>query len=303
MLGWGLALGLRSLLMARLLNRLEELAPAAVVATQMMPATLLSYVRDNGELVDIPSFGVLTDYGVHDFWARCGLDCLCVAHGDLAAELERKLTGGSRVEVTGMPLMPEFGEPVAPAAARRALGLAADKPTILVTGGAYAIGVAETLEELLAAHPDWQIVATGGGGPPAGRLARLAERHRGRLLLLDWCRDMATVVGAADLVVGKPGGLTISEAMALGRPFLAVRSLAGQESHNARFLERHGIGIHMEAGGLVETLRQTFADPERLARMQRRARREGRRDGAARIAVLIEESQAESGGSSRWAVP
>ena len=35
LLGWGLALGLRSLLMTRLLNKLQTLAPDAVVATQM----------------------------------------------------------------------------------------------------------------------------------------------------------------------------------------------------------------------------------------------------------------------------
>ncbi len=135
LLGWGLALGMRSLLMARLLNKLQALAPDAVVSTQMLPATLLSYIRDNGELVDTPSFGILTDYGVHDFWARSGLDFLCVAHEDLAAELERKGTS-SRVVVTGMPLIPEFADPPPPMEGRLALGLAADRPTILVTGGA-----------------------------------------------------------------------------------------------------------------------------------------------------------------------
>jgi UDP-N-acetylglucosamine:LPS N-acetylglucosamine transferase len=303
LVGWGIALGLRSLLMARLLNRLQTLAPDAVVATQMLPATLLSYIRDNGELVDLPSYGVLTDYGVHDFWARSGLDCLCVAHEELAAELRKKGTG-SAVEVTGMPLMPEFQQPVEPEAARQSLGLAVDRPTILVTGGAYGIGVRETLEELLVTGPDWQIVATTGGSEPIGpHLAGLAARHRGRLLLLDWCRNMAPLVSAADLVVGKPGGLTISEALACGRPFLAVCSLAGQESHNVRFLVRRGVGLEVGGAGLAETVRRILADAEELRRMGAAALAEGRRDGAERIARLIEARLDGARPSSRWAVP
>ncbi len=300
-IGWGLALGLRALLMARLLHRLEASAPDALIATQMLPATLLSYIRDNGELVEVPSFGVLTDYGVHDFWARSGLDWLCVPHPDLAEVLAEREAVGSRVVTTGMPLMPEFAEPPEPAAARRALGLAAGRPTLLVTGGAYGIGVRETLERLLAADPGWQIVATTGGGDE--RLDRLAGDHSGRLLMLDWCQDMARVMRAADLVVGKPGGLTVSEAMACGRPFFAACSLAGQEGHNVRFLERHGAGRLVESERLVDTLQGVLADGERLARMQRRALAAGRRDGAARIARLVAEVRDAGRPAARRAAP
>jgi len=303
LLGWGLALGMRSLLMARLLNKLQALAPDAVVATQMLPATLLSYIRDNGELVETPSFGVLTDYGVHDFWARCGLDFLCVAHQDLAGELQRKGTS-SQVAVTGMPLIPEFAEPPAPAAGRLALGLAVDRPTILVTGGAYAIGVEETLKELRAADPNWQIVATTGGRRAGGRgVGQLAVADRDHVRHLDWPDEMASLVSAADVVAGKPGGLTMSEAMACGRPFVATCSLAGQEGYNVRFLARHGFGVQVAPESLIATLREVLSDGKRLASMGAAARRQGVRDGAARIAALIEERAGVAQRTARWAVP
>jgi processive 1,2-diacylglycerol beta-glucosyltransferase len=303
LLGWGLALGMRSLLMARLLNKLHALAPEAVVATQMLPATLLSYIRDNGELVETPSFGVLTDYGVHDFWARCGLDCLCVAHQDLAVDFDRKGTA-SRVVVTGMPLIGEFAEPPAPAVGRRALGLAADQPTILVTGGAYAFGVDETLSALLAADPRWQIVATTASRRSGGAgVGELAVGHRQRLQRVEWPGSMAPLVSAADVVVGKPGGLTLSEAMACGRPFLATCSLAGQEGHNVRFLERHGFGVQVEGDGLIAALREMLANPDRLARMGAAARRHGVRDGAQRIAALIADRAGGEDRPAQWATP
>jgi UDP-N-acetylglucosamine:LPS N-acetylglucosamine transferase len=302
LLGWGIALGIRSLLMARLLNKLQALAPDAVVATQMLPATLLSYIRDNGEMVETPSFGVLTDYGVHDFWARSGLDFLCVAHQDLAVELERKRTS-SRVVVTGMPLIAEFAQPPSPTEGRLALGLAADRPTILVTGGAYAIGVEQTLAGLLAADPSWQIVATTGrqaGGRGVGELVVATDDGLRRV---DWIGEMASLVSTADIVAGKPGGLTMSEAMACGRPFVATCSLAGQEGYNVRFLERHGFGVQVAPESLIVTLREVLSDPDRLARMGAAARHQGVRDGAKRIAALIGERAGEAERVARWAVP
>ena len=302
LLGWGIALAMRALLMTRLLNRLEASAPDAIVATQMLPATLLSYVRDNGELVDIPSFGVLTDYGVHDFWARCGLDCLCVAHQDLADELESKATS-SQVLISGMPLMPEFADPPDPAAVRQALGLAPDRPIILVTGGAYAIGVEKTLDELLAADLGWQIVATTGGPRVLGKgVGELAVAQDGRRRRVVWPGEMAALVNAADVVAGKPGGMTMSEAMACGRPLVVTCSLAGQEANNVRFLERHGCGVQVAPEGLVAGLRDLLGNPDRLARMSAAARRQGVRDGAARIAARLEASAAGTERPARWAL-
>ena len=301
LLGWGLLLAMRALLMTRLLNRLEAMAPEAVVATQMLPATLLSYVRDNGELVDVPSFGVLTDYGVHDFWARSGLDVLCVAHQDLADELECKSTS-SNVLVSGMPLIPEFAAPPDAAKARRALGLALDRATILITGGAYAIGVERTLDELLSADHGWQIVATTGGRVRGQGVGELAVAQDGRRRRAVWTGEMAALFSAADVVAGKPGGITMSEAMACGRPLVVTCSLAGQEANNVRFLERHGAGIQVAPEGLAEALRDLLADRQRLARMSAAARLVGVRDGAARVAARIEVSAAEAEPPAQWAL-
>lgn len=302
LLGWGLALAIRSLLMTRLLNKLEELAPDAIVATQMLPATLLSYIRDNGEMVETPSFGVLTDYGVHDFWARCGLDFLCVAHQDLALELEGKGTS-SRVVVTGMPLVPAFARPPSRSEARRALGLATGRPTILVTGGAYAIGVERTLEDLRSVDPSWQVVATTSRSPGGSGVGELVVADRNGLRQVEWPGEMAQLIAAADLVAGKPGGLTLSETTACGRPLVATCSLAGQEGFNVRFLERHGIGLQVRPEDLVDSLRDLLADRARLGQMAAAARRLGVRDGADRIAALIEDRCRSAERATSWAVP
>ena len=200
--------------------------------------------------------------------------------------------------------MPGFADLPSPTEGRLALGLEADRPTILVTGGGYAIGVDETLKGLLAADPSWQIIATTGVRQvDTGGVGELAVGHDNQLRRVVWPGEMASLVSAADVVAGKPGGLTMSEAMACGRPLLATCSLAGQEGYNVRFLERHGFGIRVEPERLTATLREVLADADRMARMSAAARRHGVRDGAQRIAMLIEERASGANRGAGWAVP
>jgi UDP-N-acetylglucosamine:LPS N-acetylglucosamine transferase len=97
---------------------------------------------------------------------------------------------------------------------------------------------------------------------------------------------MELLIRAADVVVGKPGGLTVAEALACGRPLLAARALGGQEGFNVRFLERHGVGQLVQETELIGALTGLLADRLRLTRMQERAWQLGHRDGADRIAEL-----------------
>lgn len=94
---------------------------------------------------------------------------------------------------------------------------------------------------------------------------------------------------AADVVVTKPGGLTLAEALACGRPLLAPFSLGGQEGFNVRFLESHGLGGLVQEGQLVDCLQLLFADPRKLACLQDRAWNLGRRDSGERVADLVHE--------------
>ena len=89
---------------------------------------------------------------------------------------------------------------------------------------------------------------------------------------------------AADIVVGKSGGLTVAEVLACGRPLLVTRTLQGQESFNVRFLERHGIGRLVGNDQLAQQVREWLESQQVLQDIQARAAAAGRRDGALRVA-------------------
>jgi processive 1,2-diacylglycerol beta-glucosyltransferase len=272
----------------RLARRLEaqvlSFRPDAIVATQMGPAALIASVKKRRGL-DIPTIGVPTDFGVHDFWVQPGIDWYCVAH-ESVANLQR--LESAQVLVSGIPLMPAFQAPPPVREARLRLGLDPDVPVLLVQGGGLGLGVDAVAERLLATTGKVQVVALIGRNAAAREaLAAIAARYPARLRVWDWTERMEIFLCAADVVVGKPGGLTVAEALACGRPLLATRSLRGQEGFNVRFLERQGVGRLVSEGELAAQVQSLLSNREELGRIQHRAWALGRRDGATRIADLV----------------
>lgn len=285
-------LGLVQSAWARLSRRLAEevraFDPHVVVATQMNSAALLSSARSKGG-VHAPTIGVPTDFGLHDFWMQTGIEHYCVAH-DSVEGLRSTGLDASRVTATGIPLMPGFSRPPAMGPARKSLGLDPGTPVALIAGGGLGLGVHVVAEKLLAGGSPLQLVVIAGHNGSARRaLMPLSVRHPRRLLVHEWTDNMELFIRAADVVVGKPGGLTVAEVLACGRPLIATRALGGQEGFNVRFLQRHGVGCLVSEADLVSAVENLLENPGTLRRMQERAWSLGRRDGAARVAALAQD--------------
>ena len=120
------------------------------------------------------------------------------------------------------------------------------------------------------------------------RLQALAKRNPGRLFPLGFTTTVERVMTAADLVVTKPGGLSVSECLAKERPMLLVSPIPGQEERNADYLLEAGAAIKAVDGAtLTFKLQRLLADPSRLAAMSAAAARIARPRAAAEVVALI----------------
>jgi UDP-N-acetylglucosamine:LPS N-acetylglucosamine transferase len=204
----------------------------------------------------------------------------------MAAALADAGVARSAVTVGGIPLMRGFRFPPAPAQARRALGLDPLRPALLVIGGGLGAGLQGAVARLAAHRAGWQILVATGRNAEARNALHALPGAAGKLRILPWTEHMEQAICAADVVVGKPGGLTVAEVLACGRPLLATRSLLGQENYNVRYLEEQRVGRLVAEDELPAAVGALIADAGELASMQRRAGALGKRDGAARIAAL-----------------
>ncbi len=279
----------------RLSKRLESIvtdyAPDVVVSTQMIPAAMISALKRRGRL-HVPVIGVLTDYGLHDFWCQRGIDRYCIAHESIAAQAGDL---SDAAVVTGVPLMPAFAQPLAQAEARRQLDLDPRRQYVLILGGGLGLSVEAIAARLLERSANYSLIVMPGKNSSARlslsqQIAKRDPKNPGaahdRVHIFDWTDRMDVFIRAADVVVGKPGGVSVAEVLACGRPLLATRSLGGQEGFNVRFLEQHKVGALVADDELAARIETMLDAGVELADVQQRAWRLGMRDGAARVAEL-----------------
>lgn len=288
-----------SILASRLKKYVTNYAPDLLIATQMYPNALLSRAIKKGAIKQ-PIIGVLTDYGVHGVWVKDSTSLYCVGHESVAESLRQQGVAPERIRVTGIPLMPAFENLPTQAHARHSLGLD-DRPTILITGGKCGIGIVDVVKKLIEdqTHPYRVLVTAGSAFANQTELQTLAHEHPEQFKLYSWTNDMVSLIRAADVVVGKPGGLTVSETLACGRPFIATCCLGGQEAHNVRFLEQHGAGRLVELEELPATLGELFGKPMLLDNMKRNAIQQGSRYAASALVDQI-ESMGRDGSRVLW---
>ena len=234
---------------AGLLRHLERERPDAVVHLHPTPAGAMAWLRASGATA-VPHGIVFTDFTAHPQWVHAGLERYFVPTEAVRAGVVAQGIAPERVVVSGLPVDPAFAGPTDRPALRAELGLPADRPVVLVTGGMRGLlrGVAEACAALAELdRPFVAITVCGDHGRLAARL-RGRYRHDGRFRILDRVQDMARVMGAADLVVSKAGAMTCAEALALGRPLLLHRSLPGQERANEACLVAAGAALRARNG-------------------------------------------------------
>jgi processive 1,2-diacylglycerol beta-glucosyltransferase len=284
-----------------LLRAIREARPDAVVCTHFLPAELL--MRETNRLrIACPVWLQVTDYDLHNMWLVPGMAGYFAATDEVAHRMRARGLPSERIRVTGIPVMPAFSNPQSPelerAACRAKLGLIPGKPVVLMVSGGPGVGDLATMAASVLALPgELQVVAVAGRNEAAKTaLDALARSHVGRLLAIGFTGEMQTLMAAADLVVTKPGGLTVSECLALGRPMLLVSPIPGQEEHNAGFLLEQGAAwLAYDGIGLCYKISRLMSEPMQLAAMAAHSRRLGQPGAAQAVLerVLARASDSE----------
>jgi len=275
--------------MIRLLKRVQ---PDLCVATHFLPAEILAWLIAKRKLRAHNAI-VVTDYDVHAMWLCKTVDRYYVAIEEAAEYLAHIGVPREKLRVTGIPIDPLFAAPVNRIEARKRLGLDGESPVILISAGGYGIGPVEQLvRDLLELNRPWQLVAIAGKAEKTRkRLEELAKAAgklssgAARLRPVGFTTEMDQYMAAADLIVGKAGGLTTSEALACALPMALIEPIPGQEERNADHLLEAGAAIRCNnlpaAAWKIATL---LEDSARLNRMREAARKLSRPGAAAAIA-------------------
>lgn len=280
-----------------LVRQIKKFKPDITICTHFLPSEILSHLIKRGK-VDTQLAITITDYYAHAMWLSRLINHYFVANEESRVQLETIGFPPENITVSGIPIDPVFSEIKERAALRLKQGLRDDLPMLLVSAGALGVSSAERIVEVLSklTRPV-QIVVICGKNEKLRQnvLDQLARRPESTphlvFKVLGYTTEMDEWMKSADLYIGKPGGLTTAEAMSCGLPMVIYQPIPGQEERNSDFLLENGAAVKCnQLATMAYKVDLLLKDPERMAKMHRRALGLSHPDAARQIIQkLVEE--------------
>jgi processive 1,2-diacylglycerol beta-glucosyltransferase len=258
---------------------LKEYQPEIVVCTHFLPAEIISWLRAK-ERLNCRQVIVVTDFDVHAMWLCHHFEHYFVALDETREHMIKLGIPPGKLTVSGIPIDPVFAAPKDKQEMRRKHNLAPDRTTILVSAGGFGVGSIEHLmTSLLEMKHPAQVISICGRNEEMKRqideiAARLPPAANVAVKALGYTTEMDELMAASDMVLGKPGGLTTSEALARGLAFVIVNPIPGQEERNSDHLLEEGVAIRCNnLPVLAYKVDKLLDDQSRFIAMQENARR------------------------------
>ncbi|MEO5625503.1 MAG: glycosyltransferase [Dokdonella sp.] len=264
-------------------------APDSIVCTHFLPAELMMRERSRARL-NCPVHVVVTDFDLHGMWVVPDMAGYFAANDEVAYRMEARGIDASKINTHGIPIMPAFALAHDRSECAAEFGLDPKRKTILLMGGGAGLGgLDEVAERLLALEADFQLVALAGrNAKMLDKLRALAARYPDRIIAQGFTDRVERLMTACDLVITKPGGLTTSECLALGRPMIVHAPIPGQEERNCDHLLEQGAALKaVDATALEYRVRELFTQPKRLAVLAERARALGKPQAARDVLRVV----------------
>jgi processive 1,2-diacylglycerol beta-glucosyltransferase len=250
---------------------LDEFRPHAIVCTQAFACGVISeYKRVTGRT--LPLAGVVTDFAAHCYWAHDHADLYAVPTAAVKNTLVNLGIAPRRVRITGIPVHPVFAESVNLDAVHKRYGFREDTAKILIMGGSHGIGpVKEIITQIDRIPQPLEIIVVAGKNEP---LQERLEARRRKMThpfhVFGFVDNVHELMETADVLISKPGGVTVSEALIKRVPLVICRPIPGQETKNTEYLLEQRVAVKAEdpqdVPALVEQLLSSPATLERMAR-------------------------------------
>ena len=250
--GGSLAQGAFSCLMLPVLRKiLAQYQPDLVLCTHPFPEGACALLKKKGsaEKRNLPLAVVMTDYSLHQIWLYPQVDAYFMATESMKEEIEKRGLQPQLAVASGIPVSMELREMLPKGELRKELGLD-ELPTVLLMGGGLGLGgLDETLRQLEKLPQKLQLLVIAGRNEKLlAKVQAISRESHHAIRCWGYTDEARRLMGASDLLITKPGGLTISEAFVLGLPMLLHDPIPGPETENAVYATRHGAALWLHPG-------------------------------------------------------
>jgi processive 1,2-diacylglycerol beta-glucosyltransferase len=244
-------LALHRLFYAQTAEIIRQLQPDAIVCTHPFPSIIVSRLKRAG--LHVPLYTLITDYDAHGTWISPEVDEYFVSSIEVKRKLIRQGVDAGRIQVTGIPVHPNFWRSHDREDIRKALKLQ-PIPTVMIMGGGWGMMNTEEMYQYIASWRDRLqfLFCLGSNHKMLEKMAGNKLFQHPNIRLIGYTDEIDKLMDASDLLITKPGGMTCTEAMAKGMPMLFYDAIPGQEEENCQFFIQHGLGERITSPETIE---------------------------------------------------
>ena len=253
-----------------------------VITTQFLSAEVCAYLKREGKIKS-KIICVVTDFDVHRIWVNEGIDVYTAASEYTKNKLIALGVPSEKIFTTGIPTDAKFAQKPDKLALKKKLGLQDGVLTILIATGSFGMGPVGELIKLLGRYQ--LLIVCGNNRVLYERLKPLAQKNVHILGLVD---NMDELMSVSDVMVTKPGGLSISEALVKKLPMLFFSAIQGQETNNIKVLSFYEVSQGQSSlSQIAETIHEWDSNPKDLDALRLRLSELSKPNAVADIIALL----------------
>lgn len=220
--------------------------PDIIIGTHAFTTNILNILRKKD--CDIPFISIVTDFKAHYTYANPLVDAYITASEFTKNSLITKGIVPNKIYPVGIPVRSNFFERDSDIHIIK--NYDKDYFSLLLMSGSMGLSnISFVLDELLKNKNKLRItVVCGNNTNLKDKLLQksLINTFKSKKLhILGFSDDIASLMQYSDIIISKPGGLTVSEAIVMNLPIIIPFVIPGQEMENTEFLTSEGCAFQL----------------------------------------------------------
>jgi len=234
-----------------------------VLSTHFFSIEVAAYLKRK-KIIYSQVICIVTDFDVHRIWLAEGVDHYVAACGFTKSKLKHLGITDHQIWVTGIPTFQKFSKVVNRGELCDKIGIKKDMFSVLLATGSFGMG---PMENVVSALQGFQLLVVCGNNKALYEV--LKGKKQDGLHVFGLVNNMDELMSVADVMVTKPGGLSICEALVKGLPLVFFSAIPGQETNNVNVLRRHGIGLSQpNIDAMIEEIKRLSQHPEEVSSLK-----------------------------------
>ncbi len=249
-----------------LLPEINSFKPDVIISCHAFISTMLGDLKTKGE-ISAKIIALVTDFAAHYTYIAEGIDHYVVSSKKMVNDFKTKYNiDSNRVHPLGIPVFQKFAVNTDKNKLLNKLGLKADTKTVMFMAGSFGVNeVLKVYKDIAEKAKGCQFVVITGNNK------RLYNKFKAKIgadtSLLMFVDNVEDYMHCSDIIITKPGGLTVSESLRCCLPMAIYSAFPGQEADNAEFLTDIGVAVMLKKNP-GETINELINNPEKLNAMR-----------------------------------